>query len=880
MANIEYRLERPLWMLLLIPVAILLLVIFFTMKKETRRKGKTILSLTLHGVIALILAILAAGFSIATETDRQSVVILMDVSDSTLSVRGDMTETCEALLAAFPDEDVKGVVLFGQKAVFIGQKSPTGKIAVNRAKADGSDLTSALYEAVDLMNRYTHKRIILLSDGKETVGDALFAARRLSGEGVRIDTLYYDTDGGTQSEVQIRSMTTAGGSYIGDTIALNVTLESNVQGEATVSVYEGETLLEEKTVTLVAGEQTLTFETKAETAGIHSYRASVTYNGDTEAKNNEVFAILETYGDTSILIIADDPTQAEPLKAILSTEAEVTVVSQSQAPDDLPTLCNYDGYYLMNTDAASLPAELGSSLEIAVRVFGKFLCFAGGDQTFSKGNMADTPYSQLLPLEFGSREQGGRILVLVIDNSGSMGGGGRDSLIELAKIGAIKIVESLGPTDQLAVLCFWDSELARTVVKLQPVTLENKEGIISSISSIRAYTGTTYIPPLKEAKRILTPFKDSDKTRHVIFLSDGYPSEHPNTIYKHTQLLHDDGVSLSAIGIGFISDMNLSANVTSFSSSMPILQNMAKLGEGTYHAVSNAQDLPNIMLNQSESIRPQYSFVEPVTPQIAVEDPITEPLMSAGSLPQIGGYVGMHAKEDAVAYLITESGDPLYASWEYGRGQVACFTTDLAGTWSGDFLKSEVGQGFILDALKATYSEVRYDAALIPTVTVDGSRVTVTAELPYGDNDSELLAEITGPEHQKLQLERISDAIYEADTSLGTAGEYTVTVTWRRRAKVVDEAEARFTVSYSGEYDLFRAGDASLLSEMAAVTGGLADASPNDLAAWEPGLLRSVTTFEIWLCLIAALLMLTDVAIRRLTLADIRKLFRRKENVK
>ena len=45
MANIEFRLERPLWMLLLIPAAILLLVIFFTMKKETRRKGKTILSI-------------------------------------------------------------------------------------------------------------------------------------------------------------------------------------------------------------------------------------------------------------------------------------------------------------------------------------------------------------------------------------------------------------------------------------------------------------------------------------------------------------------------------------------------------------------------------------------------------------------------------------------------------------------------------------------------------------------------------------------------------------------------------------------------------------------------------------------------------------------
>ena len=864
MANIEFRLERPMWMLLLIPAAILLLVIFFTMKKETRRKGKTILSLILHGVIALILSVLAAGFSVSTETDRQSTIILLDVSDSTLSVREDMTATCEALLSEFPARDVKGVVLFGQDALMIGRKSAFGQVSVERADSAGTDLASALYEAVDLMDRYTHKRIILLSDGKETVGDALYAARRLGEEGVRMDTLYYDTDGHAQSEVQLTAMTSAGGGYIGDPIQLNLTLQSNIDGEASVSVYEGDTLLETKTVALQPGVQTLSFEAKAETAGMHGYRAVLTCGGDTEPRNNEIFTVLQTHGLPSILIIAKNPAEAEALKNTLSAEAAVTVVSQSEAPADLPTLCNYDGYYLMNADAAALPAELGASLEIAVRVFGKSLCFVGGDHTFGKGNMVDTPYSQLLPLKFGSLESNGRIMLLLIDNSGSMKG----DYMELAKAGAIRIVESMGPADRVGVINM-DAEI---VVELQPVTAESKEAITASISKITAFTGTNYIPSLREAHEMLLPFQESTEPKHVIFLSDGMPSGDIQKIYKHTQTLRDAGVTMTTIGMNEEEDM------------LFVLDNMAKLGGGAFHYVENAQDLPTVMLSQAEGVLPQYAFTNPVTPQIAVNDPITAPLASAESRPQIGGYVGMHAKEEATVYLTAENGDPLYAAWEYGLGQVACFTTDLTGTWSGELLNTEAGGSFVRNALKATYAEVRHDAAIIPTVTVDGSLVTVTAELPEGlpngNNDFELVAEITGPEQKTIQLERITDTAYEASTSLGTPGEYAVTVTWSRRNKTVDQTTAQFTVSYSGEYDLFREGGASLLSEIAAVTGGLSNAAPADLAAHDPGLLRSVVTFELWLCLLAAMLMLVDIAVRRLTLADIRRMFSRQPSEK
>ncbi len=870
MENVRYILERPLWMLMLIPVAVLLLVIFFTMKKEKRRKGKTVASLVLHGVIAVILAVLAAGFCITSETDRQSTVILVDVSESTLSVREDMTAVCASLLDEFAERDMKGVVLFGQDAVFVGTKSRWGKVSLEKADVSGSDITSAMYQAVDLMDKYAHKRIILLSDGKETSGDALYAARRLAEEGVRIDTMYFDTNGQAEREAQISAMSSVGGSYVGEELKISLTLESNIAGEATVALYESDTLIEERPVTLTAGESIVNFDLTAETAGLHTYRATLTCDGDTEARNNEAYVALRTYGKTSLLIIAQNPSEAEDLKNVLAADAEVTVVSQKDAPSDLPTLSDYDGYYLMNVDAQELPEGLASSLDTAVKFLGKSLCFVGGDKTFVEGNMKDTAYDRMLPLDYGATSSK-QAIFLVIDVSGSMD---YENALELAKVGAIKSLDSMKPNDYVSVVIF--SGNARTVVNPTPMTAENKKKVAATISGITSAGGTVYTPALEEVERLLDEMEEEPDIKHVLFLSDGSPSETNERIYRKVKNLYEDrGVLISTIEIsvhwndGVVKPMGRPGSGEETSSNS-ILNNMAKRAGGTYSRVTSALELPNIMVEKTETFSPQYAFETPFLPLIAVNDEITEGLTK---LPEIKGYVGMHAKENATVHLTSDTGDPIYASWQYGEGTVACFTTDLAPQWSGAFLAGEAGQSFIKNALKATYPPIRYDAAFIPSVTVDGSHVTVTAELPEGGNDFELVAEIRGPEQQKIQLDRISASTYEGSLALGASGEYEVTVTWRKRSRVEDKASAVFAVSYSGEYDLFREGDNTLLSGIADATGGFPDAEPDYLAILDPGILRSVITFEIPLCIVAALLMLADIVIRRLTWAEAKRFF-------
>lgn len=852
MANIKLHLEHPLWLLLLIPAVALLLVIYFTLKQQTRKKGKTVVSLILHAVVSVLLVLLASGLTVTTETDRQSTVILLDISDSTASTREDMTATCNSLLASFDEDDLVGVVAFGRDTVFLGKQTSDGSVSFEKADASGSDIASAMYYAATLMDRYTHKRIILLSDGKETARDALYAAKRLAEEGVRMDTVYYDTNGQAGNEAQIDSMSTVGGIYIGDDVKVFLSIQSNFEALATISFYEGETLLEARSVTLGRGVQDLSFDLTAEASGIHCYRSVLTCDADTELRNNEAFAALRTYGETAVLIVAADPAKADTLKSALSTEAEVTVVSQTEAPIDLPTLCQYDGIYLMNSDAEKLPIGFDQALDTVVKVYGKSVCYVGGDRTFSKGNMPGTLYENMVPVEFGADDGESTALVIVIDASRSMVNT-ETNYLELAKIGAIQALETLHPNDYVGIVSF--SHFAEREVPMTLVTAQNKEYIKQAITSIQHLAGTVYCPAIEEAYYML---KDIDADRkHIIFLSDGEPFDEGEAS-RYIKNKQDEGITVSTIG------MNES------DSKLGVLKQMAKYGNGTYTYVKNAMDLPDIIFEASESVSSQYAFTNAFTPIVAHLDKLTEGLKR---LPTVKGYVGARAKEDATVYLTSERGDPVYVTWAYGKGTVSCFTTDLSVAWCGDFLADEAGRSFVRNALSHTYPEVRYDSSIIPTVTVDGGRVTVKARLPEGETTHEVMAKITGKEKKTVLLERISATDYEGSTTLGASGEYEITITWKEHGKTIDETTTVFALAYSGEYDLFREGDSTLLSEIASSTGGTLDADPHELATLDLGTLRSVINSELPLCFIAVVITLADIIIRRFTWADIQRLF-------
>ncbi|MEJ2304120.1 MAG: glutamine amidotransferase, partial [Anaerolineales bacterium] len=60
--------------------------------------------------------------------------------------------------------------------------------------------------------------------------------------------------------------------------------------------------------------------------------------------------------------------------------------------------------------------------------------------------------------------------------------------------------------------------------------------------------------------------------------------------------------------------------------------------------------------------------------------------LDPAALPALYGYNGTSPKNTARIDLATPQGDPLLATWQYGLGRAAAWTSDLKGQWASDWV--------------------------------------------------------------------------------------------------------------------------------------------------------------------------------------------------
>ena len=169
-------------------------------------------------------------------------------------------------------------------------------------------------------------------------------------------------------------------------------------------------------------------------------------------------------------------------------------------------------------------------------------------------------------------------IMLVIDKSGSMGGQGVYSKIEIAKEAAIKALDSLKPKDKIGVIAF--DGAAQWVVEFTDI--KNKDDIIDSIGTIRAGGGTSIIPALDEAYLAL---KDADtKQKHIILLTDGQAES--SGYYQLLENINKAGITVSTVAVGQGADEYL-------------LSTIAEEGNGRYYFVDDFSTIPHIFTKET-----------------------------------------------------------------------------------------------------------------------------------------------------------------------------------------------------------------------------------------------------------------------------------------
>jgi Mg-chelatase subunit ChlD len=844
-----------LFLLLLVPLTAW---IGWPAKGAARRRESV--SLILRLVILLSLIFSMAGLEIVRSGNELSVVFLMDVSDSMPQDAID-TETAfiqNAVEAMGPD-DQSAIILFGSDALVDRPMSAVNELSVISSVpiTNQTDLAEAIRLGMALFPSGTARRMVILSDGAETSGDAKAAAEFAAASGVEIVVVPFVNQIGT--EAMVTNIDAPTNLRPGEQFELNVSVTANEPVNAVLRVLAADEILYEQNHELRRGTQTFSLPLTAGDAGFVSYQVQIVPEEDTFYQNNRLDSFSQVDGPPRILMVAVPPGEAlsgsetrpdefTPLLQILQSAGfNVEVIQPQLFPLDLPTLAQYNSVVLVDVPARNFSQKQMEVLRSYVRDLGGGLVAVGGPTSFGVGGYYGTPIEDALPIDMQIKDEQRRpslAIVFIIDHSGSMTetSGGVVKL-ELAKEAAARSIELLFPTDRVGVVQFDDA--ASWVV---PMTdLSDSDMVTNSIGGIQAGGGTDIMSGIQAMANVLPD--DPAKVKHVILLTDGGadPTGIPELVEK---LYTENGITLSTVGVG--------------NDAAPFLEDLAAIGGGRYHFTADASSIPSIFTEETSLATRAYIVEESFFPALVNSSPI---LANIDSIPQLYGYVAASPKDLAQVILKSKKEDPILTTWQYGLGRSVAFTSDATGRWARDWVRWEGFPTFWTQVVRYTIAD-NLDSSLQMTVSPEG-HILLDAQSRGGGfmNDYQITANIIAPngEAQSVILNQIAPGRYAGDFSPDEQGVYLFNLSGTQEEDSLAFSQTTgWALSYSPEYQRLDS-DPDLLMRLVALTNGkVASADPADIFTHDLKSTRGSRPIWPWLLLIAALLLPFDIAVRRL----------------
>ena len=850
------------------PLALLLLLatpyfVWLGRPRPAARRWRDWLSLALRLLILALLVLSLAGTQVVRAADTLTVVFLIDASDSIGPEQADQAEAfVRQAIETMGPTDQAAVIVFGVNALVERPVSGLAELApiTSAPQSLHTNLAEAVRLGLALFPAGSARRIVVLSDGAATVGDADAAARLAAAAGVEISYVPLSRPAGGD-EALLTGVSAPTRISQGETFRIEVTAESTADMPATLRVLAGGRVVHEEEVQLRRGANNFAVRLRAAEQEFARYRVQLAPAGDTTYQNNELAAFTEIVGPPRVLLVASaDTLQADESPQLrLALEAAGLVVDRTtpaELPADLEQLSNYASVVLVNVNAKNLSPRKMETLQSYVRDLGGGLVAVGGPESYGMGGYFRTPLEETLPVDMQIQDQErfpSVSIVLVIDRSGSMGASeGGLTKIQLAAEGAVRVVELLHDFDEITVIpvdTLPDNPIG-------PLPAADKEAAIGLIRQIGAGGGGIYVRTgLEAAAQALAG--SQHQVKHIILLADGADSEQKEGVPELIAGLTAQGVTVSTVSIGGGPD-------TAW------LQEMAELGGGRFHFTDQAANLPQIFTQETTSIQRSYLVEERFFANLASNSPI---LAGISAIPPLYGYVGTSSKGTAQVVLNTHQGDPLLATWQYGLGRAVAWTSDATSRWAADWVRWQGFPVFWAQAVRWTISQDR-DSSVETVIDFSGeqARLTVDARDAGGDflNNLSLAASVVGPagEVTNLALTQMAPGRYQSTFTPGTDGAYFIRVA----GAASDNGEATvaqttgWVLGYSPEYRHFEA-NPQLLQTLAEVTGGR-NLAEEVAAVFDHNLASEAAARPIWpwLTLLAIALLPVDIAVRRLVI--------------
>ncbi|GFI62368.1 hypothetical protein IMSAG049_01550 [Clostridiales bacterium] len=832
------------YLLVLIPIIVAFVI--FLAKKHIKKDRYVNMStaLRLLTIAALILAM--SGISIVDRAKDETTLFLADISDSTKNSSNKIAEFIETAQEYKGNGDKTAVSLFAGRT--INTIPPTNEyVTVNMdaaaANKENTNIEAGIKQAITAYGNDTKKRMVIITDGSETKGDAVSARNILKSE--NIQTLIYDVSRGIEHEAGIREIALPQYVNINMDYDVNVIIDSIGSQKASLRLYRGSTVVVNEQIDLKHGENRYVFSDRATNGGGITYHAEITSQNDTFYQNNSVYGYCYAENLPSVLVIGTGES-AENMKNILqSAQLNVDVLSPLNAPSAYDSLIAYDTVVICDTEYSQMSEEFITALDSFVKYAGGGLITIGGENSYGPGGYSGTPIEDMLPIEMEIKTQSEKpdlAMIMVIDRSGSMSDGSYGlSSMDLAKEAAFRGVQELDENDMVGIVAF-DSQ-GQWIVEPKKVG-ENLDSISDAIGTIQAGGGTSILPALRMA---CSKLADIDtKLKHIILLTDGQAETE-----GYSGLLaqaRNDGITISTIGVGQGADATL-------------LQYIADAGKGRYYYADQSASLPEIFVYETTVASKDYINNEDFYPSIGDSSEITE---NVDSVPMLHGYVSSTAKGRADVILKSDKDEPVLAAWQYGLGRSAAWLSDMSGQWSSDWLGADEGLEIMRNLISYSMrSDVLYDIE-VSGETSNGVSV-ITTKLPVNKNTAEVSAIVKTSNGEEFYPEMIASlpGEYKGTIPIDEEGAYIITVTEALSDGGENVYNTGFIIGYSGEYDTRKLNDNGVIDELASYEGISLITSPAEVYSTSLPDTYAKRDITVNLIVLALIFLILDIFIRR-----------------
>jgi Mg-chelatase subunit ChlD len=757
------------WLLVLIP----LLAIGATLLARGRRRHKGAILLRTM-TLALLVATLA-GPLLVQGAQETTTVFVVDRSASIQQASTDAAnEWIGNALSAAGADDSAAIVTFGSEPDLTVPATNASTLGNDWTNADVAGETTDMASALSLARSLPvgdNRRIVLLSDGGENVGNALEQANQAGNDGVEIDVV--PLSGIENGDLRVEQVDGPDALWQGDDLPILVSLGSGGGGQAVVDLVVDGTVVTTETVSLNPGQTVYSLTAPSLGPGFHSIEVRVSGSEDIDriAENNSGYLGVTVREQPNVLMVA--PVGADPGRleqALIAQGAEVTVIAPGDMPVRLSDLAAYDAVVLDNVSAWDLSNEQQETL-IGHTEAGNGLIVVGGSASFGPGSYAGTPLERAMPVTVkvvdGQRRPSVAVLI-IMDKSGSMSYDPKDgdtSKIDLAKNGVVTAASALAPGDQLGVIAFNDEPI--WALPMMTISGEGDLGKVEdSLTALAADGGTELYPALQVGYDNLRNVNAD--VRHIILLSDG--KSRSGTRETYSRLVSDlgnDNITLSTVALGSDADLEL-------------LEFLSTEGGGRYHYANSPEEIPQITFQEAQNAGSQSVLRGAFSPIQTTPSPILNGI-DVTTMPSIDGYNFAEGRSNAQVDLVSDRGDPLLAKWQLGLGRVVAWTADDGSDYAAQWASWGQYDQFWGQALRWSLPDPT-NQAITADLARDGDDVVVTVDSQTSEGDAIDLqgqaVEITMPDGttQSAELSIVSPGLYEARVTSPDPGAYQFTL--------------------------------------------------------------------------------------------------------